>query len=524
MRRSSGSSSTRPRFLRNSSFCLSSSTLSDAWSRYRKSDLPQDFANRRKQRHVVQRFPASLQPQHPKLAPKPNPAPLFTQTLVLEVVASQTGRVIKKSPLCQTPCSPYHYQHFWGFLRPFANMSVGGVQSSSFNDRSHWPCRWNWCNSSFITQTQLVHHINETHIQTMKPVKRRDLKAILQQEPESPSVANLSALERLADRTISTQSTTNSTQPEKTMPQTEAADPSHPDAAPQPLEASAQPDVRLNSLEPPPPPPATSGFRRFRALGGLRGETPSPAPLPPSPDVSELLFHAAGSRNLLPPQPPGSPSPTKKRPRSPAARNSSSMSRSPSPSRSRRSPLPDRVVSSPAPNAIATLSTNLTPFAKRLKVSRQTPPPPPAAALFSKSKPKTPSPQRVRVPSPSPGISQPHVTHRDPSSSPVARSAPPTTPSPSGLPEEPGSSPFPEEDEDEKEDGPGTDGEPGGSRATTGDLDELEEFYGSKASTPKDVSENNEGEQSQSQSLNLKDPFGFQTQAFPRSTLGDDSY
>ncbi|KAG8929398.1 hypothetical protein FRC01_004381 [Tulasnella sp. 417] len=344
----------------------------------------------------------------------------------------------------------------------------------------------------------------------MKPVKHRDLKAILQKEPESPSVANLSALERLADRTISTQSTTNSTQPEKTMPQTEGADTSHSDAAPQPPEIPAQPvpDVGSNLFElPPPPPPPTS------------------APLPPSPDVSELIFHAAGSRNVLPPPPPASPSPSKKRPRSPASRNSTSVSRSPSPSRSRRSPLPDRVFTSPAPRANSTQSTNLTPFAKRPKVGRQTPPPPPAAALFSRSQLKTPSPQPARVSTPSPAVhTQPHVTPRGPSSSPVARSAPPTTPSPSVLPEEPGSSPFPEEDEDEKDDGPGVGGGPGGSRAGTGDLDELEEFYGTKESSPSKDAGENEGEQSRSQSLNLKDPYGFQTQAFPRSTLGEDSY
>ncbi|KAG8961861.1 hypothetical protein FRC00_011046 [Tulasnella sp. 408] len=357
----------------------------------------------------------------------------------------------------------------------------------------------------------------------MKPVKRRDLKAILQPEPESPSVANLSALERLANQPVSTQNSTNSTQPEKSMPPPDATDAAQPDAAPQPSEVSVQSDVPLNSIAPPPPPPPTTGVRKFRALGGLREETPSPAPLPPSPDVSELIFHAAGSRNLLPPQAPGSPSPSKKRPRSPASRNSTSMSRSPSPSRSRRSPLPDRIFSSPNPNS--TQSTNLTPFAKRLKVSRQTPPPP-AAALFPTSKPKTPSPRPARVSTPSPAVSQqPHVTHRDPSSSPVARSAPPTTPARNTLPEEPGSSPFPEEDEDEKDDGPGIEGEPGERRSTTGDLDELEEFYGTKESSPvKDVGENNEGEPSQSQSLNPKDPFGFQTQAFPRSTLGEDSY
>ncbi|KAG8912761.1 hypothetical protein FRC01_004919, partial [Tulasnella sp. 417] len=328
----------------------------------------------------------------------------------------------------------------------------------------------------------------------MKPVKRPDLKAILQREPESPSVANLSALERVADRTISTQSTTPSTQPEKTMPQTEAADTSHSDAAPRPPEIPVQPvpDVSSNLLEPPPPPPPTSGVRRFRALGGLRGDSPSPAPLPPSPDVSELIFHAAGSRTALPPPPPASPSPSKKRPRSPVSRNSTSMSRSPSPSRSRRSPLPDRVFTSPAPRANSTQSTNLTPFAKRLKVGRQTPPPPPAAALFSRSQLKTPSPQPARVSTPGPAIhTQPHVTPRGPSSSPVARSAPPTTPSPNTLPEEPGSSPFPEEDEDEKDDGPGVGRERGGSRAGTGDLDELEEFYGTKESSPsKDAGEN----------------------------------
>ncbi|KAG9022320.1 hypothetical protein FS837_006460, partial [Tulasnella sp. UAMH 9824] len=326
----------------------------------------------------------------------------------------------------------------------------------------------------------------------MKSVKRRDLKAILQPEPESPSVANLSALERLANQPISTQNSTNSTHPEKSMPPPEAADPPHSNAAPQPSEVSVQSDVRSNSLAPPPPPPpSTSGVRKFRALGGLRGETPSPAPLPPSPDVSELIFHAAGSRNLLPPQALGSPSPSKKRPRSPASRNSTSMSRSPSPSRSRRSPLPDRIFSSP--NANSTQSTNLTPFAKRLKVSRQTPPPP-AAALFPTSKSKTPSPRPARVSTPSPAVSQqPHVTHRDPSSSPVARSAPPTTPSRNTLPEEPGSSPFPEEDEDEKDDGPGIEGEPDARRSTTGDLDELEEFYGTKESSPlKDIGENNE--------------------------------
>ncbi|KAG8929401.1 hypothetical protein FRC01_004384 [Tulasnella sp. 417] len=104
------------------------------------------------------------------------------------------------------------------------------------------------------------------------------------------------------------------------------------------------------------------------------------------------------------------------------------------------------------------------------------------------------------------------------------RSAPPTTPSRSTLPEEPGSSPFPEEDEDEKDDGPGVGGERGGSRAGTGDLDELEEFYGTKESSPSKDAGENEGEQSRSQSLNLKDPYGFQTQAFPRSTLGEDSY
>ncbi|KAG8950537.1 hypothetical protein FRC04_007356 [Tulasnella sp. 424] len=356
----------------------------------------------------------------------------------------------------------------------------------------------------------------------MKSVKRRDLKAILQEEPGSPSAPSLSPLERLANQTIVSQSTTNSSQPpEETKPATDISDSTRSDALVRPAEVPIQPEVPSTSLEPPPPPPV--GFRRFRTIGGLRGETPSPAPLPPSPDVSELIFHAAGSRNPLPPQPPASPSPTKKRPRSPTTRASISMSRSPSPTRSRRSPFPDRSVISPAPGANSAQSTNLTPFAKRLKVSRQTPPPPPAAALLSRSKSRTPSPQRrAAVSSPSSAVSQ---APRDPSSSPIARSAPPTTPSPASLPSEPGSSPFPEEDEDEKDDGPDTDGKPSGERAATGDLDELEEFYGTKESAggTQDVGDD-EGEQSQSQSLNLKDPFGFQTQAFPKSTLGEDSY
>ncbi|KAG8928064.1 hypothetical protein FRC01_006516 [Tulasnella sp. 417] len=311
-----------------------------------------------------------------------------------------------------------------------------------------------------LSTTPPIDHVAGTGAAAMKPVKRRDLKAILRQEPET-------GIERRFELARTTTTTTS--------------------------------DVWG---------PTVSCSRRASR------ESPSPAPLPPSPDVSELIFHVAGSRNVLPPPPPASPSPSKKRPRSPASRNSTSMSRSPSPSRSRRSPLPDRVFTSPAPRANSTQSTNLTPFAKRLKVGRQTPPPPPAAALFSRSQLKTPSPQPAR----------PHVTPRGPSSSPVARSAPPTTPSPSTLPEEPGSSPFPEEDEDEKDDGPGFGGGLGGNRAGTGDLDELEEFYGTKESSPSKDAGENEGEQSRSQSLNLKDSYGFQTQAFPRSTLGEDSY
>ncbi|KAG8984416.1 hypothetical protein FRB90_005341, partial [Tulasnella sp. 427] len=115
----------------------------------------------------------------------------------------------------------------------------------------------------------------------MKSVKRRDLKAILQPEPESPSVANLSALERLADRTTSTQSTTNSTQPEPRVLPVEHVEipPSQPaprpsevsskasQPAPQPPEVpspSQAPTAASNSLEPPQAP--TFGFRRFGAL------------------------------------------------------------------------------------------------------------------------------------------------------------------------------------------------------------------------------------------------------------------
>ncbi|KAG8998230.1 hypothetical protein FRB90_012347, partial [Tulasnella sp. 427] len=232
---------------------------------------------------------------------------------------------------------------------------------------------------------------------------------------------------------------------------------------------------------------------------GLRGETPSPAPLPPSPDVSELIMAAGGSRVPLPPQPPGSPSPSKKRPRSvQPAEPHASQSRSPSP---RRSLSPER-------SGQRTQSTNLTPFAKRLKVSRQTPPSQPlalplfstpksqpAASPFStpkrKSKSTSPSLRTVDISSPPPAPQ----AHRDPSSSPVARSAPAAATAvlqtPVRTPEEPGSSPFPEESEDEMEDGPRAEV---GMRAGTGELDELEEFYSLKETWESSLSKEDGGD------------------------------
>lgn len=97
------------------------------------------------------------------------------------------------------------------------------------------------------------------------------------------------------------------------------------------------------SLEPRTP---AYGVRQFRTPGGLRGESPSPAPLSPPPDVSEVPFYAAGSRNLFPPQPPSSSSPSKKPRRSPTSKAYISLPRPPSPTTSRRSPSPDCSVDS----------------------------------------------------------------------------------------------------------------------------------------------------------------------------------
>ncbi|KDQ56341.1 hypothetical protein JAAARDRAFT_36515 [Jaapia argillacea MUCL 33604] len=153
-----------------------------------------------------------------------------------------------------------------------------------------YPCRWDWCRSSYSSHKALIQHVVDDHISTAKPVKRKDVSLIRRaEEGESGLTDSLFA-------GIPTQSELQSTMeslPPHPLVRFKLPNPSTPppqvasQSSPDPFGTPSTPEGRQGG---------TNGA--FTSFAGLSSpSTPDVPSLPPSPALASKVSNAVSSIN-----------------------------------------------------------------------------------------------------------------------------------------------------------------------------------------------------------------------------------